>query len=64
MKKRDYYILAFLACLVIYAMLNRRSFAERSTERIDKLSPQNAEAYPAANDSLQTTALEVSEAGI
>ncbi|PTN08676.1 hypothetical protein [Mangrovibacterium marinum] len=64
MKKRDYYILAFLACLVVYAMLNRRSFAESNAQQPNKLESQNAANSAASPDSLQTIPLKVNKAEI
>ncbi|WP_120272950.1 hypothetical protein [Mangrovibacterium diazotrophicum] len=61
MKKRDYYILAILACLVVYAALHRKSFAEEGANKINNLLKQNAstEAMSSPTDSLISRSMDV-----
>ncbi|WP_372775808.1 hypothetical protein [Mangrovibacterium sp.] len=65
MKKRDFYILAILAGIVIYASLHRRSYAEKSADKFDNLLKQNAstEAF-SVNDSLRSEPMRVIKAEI
>jgi len=66
MKKRDYYILAILACLIAYAALHRKSFAEESASKINNLLKQNisSEAMSSPADSLRSQDLDVRKAEI
>jgi len=61
MKKRDYYILAILACLVVYAALHRKSFAEESASKINNLLKQNVstEALSSPADSLRAQSMDL-----
>ncbi|WP_163709529.1 hypothetical protein [Mangrovibacterium lignilyticum] len=66
MKKRDYYILAILGCLIVYAALHRRSFAEQGVSKIDTIlkQNQNTEALSSAKDSLKSENLRFMKAEI
>lgn len=65
MKKRDYYILAILACLVIYAALNRRSIGTCGAEKLNGLVKQNASTKVLmTKDSLASAPFKVNKAEI
>ncbi|MFV0377434.1 MAG: hypothetical protein ACK5JD_09050 [Mangrovibacterium sp.] len=65
MKKRDYYILAILACLVIYAVVNRGSECKRETGKIEGLVKQNTSLRVAnSSDSLNVVPVRLIKAEI
>jgi len=66
MKKRDYFILGILVCIVLYAALHRRAFTEKGADKINNLLNQGAssEAYIKAKDSIRIQNMEVQKGEI
>jgi len=67
MKKRDFYILAFLSCLVIYAMLHRHSYAENQPAKIEQAMKKSTDTESLSafkKDTIRSEKTAVNRAGI
>ena len=66
MKKRDYYILGLLACLVVYASLNRNGRVNAKPEPAGSKWEQsvNTQENAAKPDSIRENAAPVIKAGV
>ncbi|WP_423130429.1 hypothetical protein [Gaoshiqia sp. Z1-71] len=66
MKKRDYYILGLLACLVVYASLNRNGSVNAKPDPASSKWEQsvNTQDHAAKPDSIREKAVNVIKAGV